>query len=81
MARGGSRHEGALSDPYEMKRGVEIVYLGLADVVGVHGLDQVGPAEVEQPGIVGLGKAFFESGKIHGPKHGIGLGGPSRHGQ
>ena len=58
-----------------MERGVEIVYLRLANVVGVHGLDQVSPAEVEQTGIIGLGQAFFKRDQFHGPEREIRLNG------
>jgi hypothetical protein len=73
LSRDRCRHEGTLSDPYEMKRGAQIVYLGLPNIVGIHGLDQVGPAQVQQPRIVGLGEAFLESSQLHGRKRRIDL--------
>ena len=48
-----------------MERGIEILELRLADVVGVHGLDQVGPAKIEQSRVVGRSKLFLEGSQLH----------------
>ena len=44
----------------EVEDGAEVMGLGLADIGRVHGLHQVGPAEGQQPGVVGLYQAMLE---------------------
>ena len=56
-----------LSESIRMKwkRRIEVANLRELHVLGVHGLDQVGPAQVEQPGVVGLGEVLLERGEVH----------------
>ena len=48
-----------------MEFGAEVGDLRELDVVRVHGLDHVGPAQVEPPGVIGLGKALLEAVQPH----------------
>ena len=50
-------------DPDEVEGRVEVSDLREPHVLGVHGLDQIGPAEVEEAGVVGLGQPPLEPAK------------------